>query len=104
MSKLTHSLVVKIVAKQERAEDVAKFLAGALPMAQAETFTPVWFAMRADETTFYIVDAFASAADRQKHLEGDIAAALMANAGALLAEPPAISPVDVMAAKVPGLR
>lgn len=100
MSDLKSALVVKIVAKAEKAEEVAKFLAGALPLAQAEAFTPVWFAMRADETTFYIVDAFANAADRTKHLEGDIAAALMANAETLLAEAPSIVSADIMAAKV----
>lgn len=96
---LTHSLVVKIVAKKDRAEDVAQFLTGALPLAEKEEFTPVWFAMRADETTFYVVDAFASQEDRQKHLDGDIAAALMANAAELLAEAPSISPVDILASK-----
>lgn len=96
---LTHSLIVKIVAKADRAEDVAAFLAGALPLAEQESFTPVWFAMRADETTFYVVDAFANEADRQKHLEGKIASALMANAPELLAEAPTISPVDILASK-----
>lgn len=100
MSDLTHSFVVKLVAKADKAEDVATFLAGALPLAQAEEYTPVWFAMRANETTFYIIDAFANAGDRAKHIEGPIAAALMANADALLAEPPSIEPVDIMAAKV----
>lgn len=100
MSELKSALVVKIVAKAEKAEEVATFLAGALPLAQAEAFTPVWFAMRADETTFYIIDAFANAADRTKHLEGDIAAALMANAETLLAEAPSIVSADIMAAKV----
>lgn len=96
---LTHSLIVKIVAKEDRAEDVAKFLTGALPLAENEAFTPVWFAMRADATTFYVVDAFANEGDRQKHLEGEIASALMANAEELLAEPPSISPVDILASK-----
>ena len=97
---LTHSLIVKIVAKKDRAEDVAQFLTGALPLAEQETFTPLWFAMRADETTFYVVDAFANADDRQKHLEGAIASALMANAEELLAEAPSISAVDVLASKI----
>ena len=96
---LTHSLIVRIVAKEDRAEEVAAFLTGALPLAENEDFTPVWFAMRADTTTFYVVDAFEGEQDRQKHLEGEIAAALMANAEALLAEPPSISPVDILASK-----
>ncbi|MEO1083253.1 MAG: antibiotic biosynthesis monooxygenase [Acidobacteriota bacterium] len=98
---LTHSLIVKIVAKEDRAEDVASFLTGALPLAEAEDFTPVWFAMRADETTFYVVDAFSSAEDRQKHIEGEIAKALFGSADELLAEPPSVSAVDVLAAKTP---
>jgi quinol monooxygenase YgiN len=60
----------------------------------------VWFALRTDETTFWIVDAFASEADRQAHLNGPIAAALMANADKLLATPPEIMPAEVLAAKV----
>lgn len=97
---LTHSLIVKIVAKEDRAEEVADFLTGALSLAEEESFTPVWLAMRADSTTFYIVDAFANEKDRQKHLEGEIAAALMNSADTLLAEAPSISPVDILASKI----
>lgn len=95
-------LVVKLVAKQGQEEVVAKFLAGALPLAQAEDFTPAWFALRADKSTFYIVDAFADEGGRQRHLEGEIAAALMAKAGELLAQAPQIQKVDVLASKLPG--
>ncbi len=95
-------LVVKVVAKKGMETEVAKFLGGALPLAQAEAFTPAWFAFRSGESVFYIVDAFASDADRTKHLQGQIAAALMANADKLLAEPPSIEKVDVLGAKLPG--
>lgn len=98
---LSHALVVKIVAKVERSEDVAEFLAGALPLAQAESFTPLWFALRANATTFYIVDSFTSTDDRQKHLDGQVAATLMAKASELLAEPPIIEHADVLASKLP---
>lgn len=94
------ALVVKLVAKAGKEEDVAKFLAGAQPLAEAEAFTPVWFALRTAPNTFWIVDAFADDADRGKHLGGDIAKALMANADALLAEPPSIEKADVLASKV----
>ena len=59
------ALVVRLVAKPGKEEDVAKFLAGALPLAQAETFTPAWFALRVDTSTFYIVDAFPNDARRE---------------------------------------
>ncbi len=98
---LSHALVVKIIAKADQSETVAQFLSDALPLAQAEPFTPVWFAFRADSTTFYIVDAFSSNDDRQQHLNGQIAAALMAKASELLAEPPVIEQVDVIASKLP---
>jgi len=51
--------------------------------------------------TFWIVDAFPSDAERQDHLNGPIAAALMANADRLLSSAPQISPADVLAAKTP---
>ena len=98
---LTVAFVVKLVAKEEKADEVAAFLAGALSLANEEAGTIVWFALRTDATTFWIVDAFGSQADRQAHIEGPIAAALMANADRLLAEAPEILPADVLAAKVP---
>lgn len=95
------AIVAKLVAKAGQEETVAQFLAGALPLANAESFTPVWFALRASPNTFYIFDAFENEADRAKHLGGEIAKALMANADALLAEPPSIEQVAVLAAKLP---
>lgn len=97
---LNKSIVARIVAKPGKEEEVAAFLKGALPLAQEEHFMPVWFALRSGPNVFYIFDAFADDAGRDQHLGGKIAAALMANASALLAEPPSIEKVDVLAAKV----
>ena len=94
------ALVVKLTSKPETSAEVAQFLAGAVDLANQESGTSVWFALRSDETTFWIVDAFPGEAERQAHLSGPIAAALMANADRLLAEPPEINPSDVLAAKV----
>jgi quinol monooxygenase YgiN len=96
----TKAIVAKLVAKPETADEVATFLAGALDLANAEAGTPVWFALRTDDATFWIVDAFPGDAERQAHLDGEIAKALMANAGRLLAEPPELGMADVLAAKV----
>ncbi len=101
-STLTTAFVAKLVAKPETADELASFLAGALSLANEEAGTIVWFALRTDPTTFWIVDAFPSDTERQAHLNGQIAAALMANADRLLASPPEILPADVLAAKVPG--
>jgi quinol monooxygenase YgiN len=97
----TTALVVKMVAKSETKDEVAAFLTGAVDLAVAEAGTPVWFALRTDDTTFWIVDAFPGAAERQAHLDGPIAAALMQNAERLLASPPEILQADVLASKVP---
>jgi quinol monooxygenase YgiN len=98
---LTVSLVVKLVAKRETAEEVAGFLKGAVQDANDEVGTIVWFALRTDPTTFWIVDAFPTEADRQAHLNGPIAAALMANAERLRAATPEILPAEILAVKVP---
>jgi quinol monooxygenase YgiN len=97
----TVALVVKMTAKPETQDEVAEFLTGAVELANAEEGTPVWFALRSDPTTFWIVDAFPGEAERQAHLEGRIAAALLANADRLLAAPPEINPAEVLASKTP---
>jgi quinol monooxygenase YgiN len=51
-------------------------------------------------STFGVFDAFHDEAGRQGHLQGPIAAALMANAPELLASPPSIEPMDVLGSKV----
>ena len=45
-----------------------------------------------------VFDTFAAESGRQAHLQGRIAAALMANAAELLAKPPQIERIDVLAA------
>jgi quinol monooxygenase YgiN len=60
-------LVVQLTAKEDAADEVADFLTGAVELANAEVGTPVWFALRTDERTFWIVDAFPSDDERQAH-------------------------------------
>ena len=95
------ALLVRLEAKPGKEAAVEKFLTGALPLANQEATTPVWFALRLGPTTFGIFDAFANDAGRQTHLSGPIAAALMANAAELLAKAPQIEQVDLLAVKLP---
>jgi quinol monooxygenase YgiN len=97
---LTHSLFVRLEAKPGKEQDVASFLMQGLQLANQETTTPVWFALRLGPTTFGIFDAFENEAGRQAHLNGPIAKALMAKAPELLAAPPAIDKLDVLGAKL----
>lgn len=99
---LKYSLLVRLEAKPGKEAEVADFLASALPLANAEQATPVWFAFRIGASTFGIFDAFADAADRAAHLAGPIAQALMGRADLLLSQPPVIERLDLLAAKVPG--
>ena len=81
---MTHfALYVELKAKPGRAEDVATFLANARSLVIAETGTIAWFAVRFDKATFAIFDAFNDEAARTAHLNGAVAAALMANAADL---------------------
>ncbi len=93
-------LFVRLQAKPGKEAEVAKFLEGALPAAQGEGQTPVWFAVRFGPREFGIFDAFADESGRKAHLSGPIAAALMKRAAELFAEPPKIEQIDVLAAKV----
>ncbi len=95
------SLFVRLEAKPGKEEDVAAFLMQGLELAQQETTTPLWFALRLGPTTFGVFDSFRDEAGRQNHLNGPIRKALMAQASTLLAAPPVIEHIDVLGAKLP---
>ncbi len=95
------ALFVRLEAKPGQEAAVADFLAGALPLANAESVTTAWFALKFGPSTFGVFDAFQDEAGRTAHLNGPIAAALMANAASLLAEAPKIERVELLAAKLP---
>jgi quinol monooxygenase YgiN len=95
------ALFARLEAKSGKENDVAKFLETGLALANQETTTPIWFALRLGPSTFGIFDAFADETGRQAHLNGPIAKALMAHASELLSKPPAIESVEILGAKVP---
>jgi quinol monooxygenase YgiN len=94
-------LLVTLEAKPGREAAVEEFLTGALPLVDAEPATVQWFAVKLGTSTFGIIDSFPDEDGRQAHLNGKVAAALMANADDLLASPPKIENFDVLAAKLP---
>ena len=98
---LTVGLSVRLEAKPGREADLGALLRSAASLAEAEPATLVWFALRLGPTTFGIFDAFPDEAGREAHLAGRIAAALGEHAAALLAAPPAIERIDLLAAKLP---
>ena len=93
-------LLVRLEARPGKENEVEAFLRSGLPLVEAEPATVVWFGLRLDSSTFGIFDAFGDEAGRTAHLQGRVAAALGAKASELLATPPTIERVDVLAAKL----
>ncbi|MDB5292047.1 MAG: antibiotic biosynthesis monooxygenase [Phycisphaerales bacterium] len=99
---VTKALYVTLEAKPGKEKELEQFLNGGLPIVQEEPATIAWFAIKIGPSKFGIFDAFPDEAGRQAHLTGRVAAALIAKAPELLAKPPSIEKVDVLAAKLPG--
>ncbi len=93
------ALLARVVAKEGKEAEVSAFLKSALPLAEAEPETVKWYALQLNENTFGIFDTFETEDGRKAHLQGQIAAALMANAAELLAVDPVIEFVDLLAVK-----
>src|SRR5260221_12916030 len=99
MSKI--ALYVPLEAKPGKEKEVAEFLKSALPLVEAEPGTVTWFAIQEGPSSFAIFDTFDDEAGREAHLNGKVAAALMAKAGELLAKPPAIHKIGILADELP---
>jgi quinol monooxygenase YgiN len=98
MSKF--ALYVPLEAKPGKENQVAEFLMSALPLVEAEPATVSWFAIQEGPSSFAIFDTFNDEAGRDAHLNGKVAAALMAKADELLAKPPSIHKITILAAKL----
>jgi quinol monooxygenase YgiN len=94
-------LLVTLEAKPGKETEVESFLRSGLALVKEEPATVTWFALRLGPTTFGIFDAFTDEEGRRAHLTGRLAAALMGRAPDLLAEPPAIENVDILAVRFP---
>jgi quinol monooxygenase YgiN len=97
MEKL--ALLARLEAKPGKEQEVSDFIKSALALAQNEPATVRWYALQLGPSTFGVFDTFGSEEGRQAHLQGPIAQALMAKADELLAGPPRIEPVALLAVK-----
>lgn len=96
-------LLVRLHALHGRENELAEFLRGGLPLVHDEAYTPVWFALRFSATSFGLFDVFDDDEARQRHLAGRLATALFARAADLLAAPPQVEKLDVLATKLESL-
>ncbi|HEY9003955.1 MAG TPA: antibiotic biosynthesis monooxygenase [Mucilaginibacter sp.] len=97
MEKL--ALLAWLQAKPGKEDELAELLKSAQPLATAEPDTMRWYAWQIDDSTFGIFDTFETEEGREAHLNGQIAAALMANADKLLAKPPIIEKLNILGVK-----
>ena len=93
------ALLASLKAKPGKEQVVEEFLKSALPLAQQEPGTIRWYAFQTGPGTFGIFYTFEDEAGREAHLTGEIAKALMANADTLLALPPTIEKLTLLAVK-----
>ena len=98
-SKAKLALWVMLEAKPGKEQEVETFLKSGLALVDEEPGTLTWYAIRLGGPAFGIFDTFADEAGRDAHLAGKVAAALMQKAGDLLAKPPSIEKVNLIAAK-----
>ena len=94
-------LLLRLEAKPGKEGEVADFLASALPLVEEERGTTAWFGVRLGPTTFGIFDAFPDEDGRNAHMTGKVAAMLRADWAEMLAVPPTVEKVDILAAKLP---
>ena len=97
-----YALLALLRAKAGKEKQLEDFLKSAQPLAVSEPATTSWYAVKLGEGRFGIYDTFPDEAGRDAHLSGPIAKALMAKADELLAEPPQIERLEILAAKMPG--
>jgi quinol monooxygenase YgiN len=95
------ALWVRLESKPGKEKELEKFLREGLTVVEGEPDTITWYAIRLGPATFGIFDTFSNEAGRQAHLSGRLAAALMSKADELLAQPPMIEKIDILAAKLP---
>lgn len=93
--------LVEFEAQPGKEQAVADFLVEAKAMVDAEPGTRAWFSFRRGERSFGIFDAFDTEEDREVHLHGEVRTALEARGPGLFAVTPTITPVDLLAAKLP---
>jgi quinol monooxygenase YgiN len=100
-NKVNVGLLVRLEAKPGKEAEIEQFLKSGLAVVQGEPGTITWYAIRLSATTFGIFDTFSENFGRDAHLNGPLAAALMAKAAELFSKPPQIEKLDILAAKLP---
>jgi quinol monooxygenase YgiN len=97
MEKL--GLLARLEAKAGKEAEVEAFLKSALSIVNEEEETVKWYALKFGPSSFGIFDTFEAESGRDAHLNGKVAAALMAGAEELLSVAPTIEKIEFLAVK-----
>jgi quinol monooxygenase YgiN len=97
MGKL--AIWAQLESKPGKEKELEEFLKSAQPLAEREPGTITWYAIKMGPGKYGIFDTFADENGRNAHLNGEIAKALFAKAGDLLASPPKIDKPEILASK-----
>jgi quinol monooxygenase YgiN len=89
-------------AKPGKEAEVEAFLKSAQPLAEKETGTTTWYALKIGPSQYGIFDTFADENARNAHLTGEIAKALFAKAEELFVRAPDVEKPEILAVKAPG--
>ena len=94
-------LLVTLTAKPESAHQLENWLKDMQRFALDEQGTVTWYAFKLDEHTFGIYDTFLTEEGREQHIHGNIVKSLRKEQHDMLAIPPEIRQVDLLAVKSP---
>jgi quinol monooxygenase YgiN len=95
------AILALLHARPGKEAEVEAFLRSAQPLVLQETATTTWYAVKIGPATFGIFDTFVDQEGRNAHLSGTVAKALIARAEELLADPPQIEMLEILASKTP---
>ena len=95
----TRAILALVEAKPGKEKELEAFLKSAQPLAVSEPATTTWYAVKLGPARYGIFDTFPDDDGRQAHLAGPIAKALLAKADELLAKPPQVEMLEILASK-----
>ncbi len=92
-------LLVTLTAKPETVERLEDWLSEMQAHAEEERGTESWYAFKIDDVTYGIYDTFLTEEGREQHIHGNIVKSLRKEQHDLLAIPPDIRQLDLLAVK-----
>lgn len=93
------ALWVMLKAKPGKEEEIERFLAQGAQMAGDEPETVTWYGVKMGPGVYGVFDTFNDEAGRDKHKNGEIAKALMAQAPDLFSNELRIEQMEILSAK-----